>query len=357
MTIVKHKHWAVINHSLILFMLLLPFSGYVYAVDKQTIAVLDFESIGSEEHLGKAISEIMRTELVDTNRYRVVERAQINKALSEQKFQKSGLIDDKSAVELGKLLGADLIVIGSVVKIGTSYTINSRMIDMKTGEAKLGKNITGNDLNLLTALSRSLLDSLFGNMRKDTNTGPGESTRGGTHKELRILKAIYGAGNAQVDVTEKLQQKVSNGQLAINVNNEIMGHDSIKGVWKALIIRYETDQGEFGAYADEYQNLLIPNPFDNRITKRSSNLTILEAWYGQGTNQVDVKSIVQNRIMDGAVVVRASNQYFGVDPIVGVRKIFFVRYRIQEGVFEASSEEEQNMVIPDLHHKKKSMSQ
>ena len=56
--------------------------------------------------------------------------------------------------------------------------------------------------------------------------------------------------------------------------------------------------------------------------------------------------------MDGAVFVRASNQYFGVDPIIGVRKIFFVRYRIQEGVFEASSEEEQNMVIPDLGHKK-----
>ena len=91
---------------------------------------------------------------------------------------------------------------------------------------------------------------------------------------------------------------------------------------------------------------------ETRITKKSSNLTILEAWYGQGTNQVDVKSIVQNRIMDGAVFVRASNQYFGVDPIIGVRKIFFVRYRIQEGVFEASSEEEQNMVIPDLGHKK-----
>ena len=352
MTIVKHKHWAVINHSLILFMLLLPFSGYVYAVDKQTIAVLDFESIGSEEHLGKAISEIMRTELVDTNRYRVVERAQINKALSEQKFQKSGLIDDKSAVELGKLLGADLIVIGSVVKIGTSYTINSRMIDMKTGEAKLGKNVTGSDLNLLTALSRNLLDNLFGTMHNDGKQGTGESVGGRTLTGLRILKAIYGAGNILSDVTETLQKKISNNQLATNVNNEILGDDPIKGAWKALIIRYETDQGEFSAYANEYNNLLIPSPFDYRITHKSNNLTILEASYGQGANQADVKSIVQNRIMGGAVVVRASNQYFGVDPIIGVRKTFFVRYRISDGTFEASAEEDQDIVIPDLRHKK-----
>jgi TolB-like protein len=133
---------------------------------KPTIAVVDFESIGAEEHLGKAVSEIMRTALIGTNKFRVVERAQIGRALSEQKLQKSGVIDDKSAVEIGKLLGADLIIIGSVVKIGTSYTINSRMIDVKTGEATLGKSATGNDLNDLTNLSHTLIENLFGSQGK-----------------------------------------------------------------------------------------------------------------------------------------------------------------------------------------------
>ena len=355
--IVKIESAIMVNSFIVFLLMVTLLSGYAFAGGKQTIAVLDFESIGSEEHLGKAVSEIMRTELIDTNKYRVVERSQINKTISEQKFQKSGLIDDKSAVEIGKLLGADLIVIGSVVKIGTSYTINSRMIETKTGEAKLGKNVTGNDLNLLTTLSRNLLDSLFGNLMKDTRDETDKSDRGQTSKGLRILKAIYGAGNDQVDVTKNLQQRVSNGQIAITVSNEIMGHDPIKGVWKALIVRYQTDQGEFGAYADESTNFFIPNPFDKKINSISSNLIIMEARYGQGANQVDVRSIVQNRITGGAVVVRASNQYFGVDPIVDVRKTFFVRYRIPEGVFEASIEEGQDMVIPDLHHQKITMTQ
>jgi TolB-like protein len=137
------------------------FSIGIAADVRPTVAILDFESVGSEEHLGKAVAEIMRTELIGTRQFRVVERSQINKALSEQQFQTSGVINENTAVEIGKLLGADLIIIGSVVKIGTSYTINSRMLDIKTGEATLGKNVTGNDLNLLTNMSRSLIDNLF----------------------------------------------------------------------------------------------------------------------------------------------------------------------------------------------------
>lgn len=134
-----------------------------FAADKKSsVAVLDFESMGTEDYLGKAVSEIMRTALVSNPNYRIVERAQINKAITEQKFQKSGLIDDKSAVEIGKVLGADLIIVGSVVKIGNAYTINSRLIEVKTGEAKLGKNVTGTDLNLLTSMSNELVGSLFG---------------------------------------------------------------------------------------------------------------------------------------------------------------------------------------------------
>ena len=138
------------------------FAGSGFTAAKQTVAVLDFESIGSEEFLGKAVAEIIRTELVGTQKFRVVERAQIKKALSEQELQMTGAIDDKSAVQIGKLLGADLIIVGSVVKIGTAYTINSRLLDVQTGEAQLGRNVTGNDLNLLTDMSRTLIGNLFG---------------------------------------------------------------------------------------------------------------------------------------------------------------------------------------------------
>ncbi len=148
----------------------------VCALDvKSTIAVVDFESVGGEEHLGKAVAEIMRTELIGTGQFRVVERAQISKALSEQQLQHSGLIDDRSAVQIGKFIGADLIIVGSVVKIGDSYTINSRMIDVKTGEAKLGKNVSGNNLNLLAGMSHELIGNLFGFRQKNAPSYDGKA--------------------------------------------------------------------------------------------------------------------------------------------------------------------------------------
>jgi TolB-like protein len=147
--------------SLLSITLITTAAGFA-AEKKSSVAVLDFESVGAEEHLGRAVAEVIRTELIDTRKFRVVERSQISKALTEQRFQQSGVIDEKSATAIGKLLGADMIIIGSVVRMGSSYTINSRMIDVKTGEATLGKSVTGNDLNQLPAMSRSLLDKLFG---------------------------------------------------------------------------------------------------------------------------------------------------------------------------------------------------
>jgi len=94
--------------TLLIGLLISCFIRTAYAADaKPTVAVMDFESVGSEEHLGKAVAEIMRTELISTGQFRVLERSQLDRALSEQKLQRSGMIDDRSVVELGKLLGAN----------------------------------------------------------------------------------------------------------------------------------------------------------------------------------------------------------------------------------------------------------
>lgn len=196
----KILHLSIIFSGLMLFFLMA--AGADAAESKQTIAVLDFESVGSEAHFGKAVSEIMRTELISTRQFRVVERAQINKALSEQQLQRSGLIDDKSAVQIGKLIGADLMIVGSVVKIGASYTINSRMIDVKTGEAKLGQSVSGNDLNLLTSLSHDRIENLFGLPKKkepkvSVNEQPAESKAPVSDPSKSLLGGAVNWGNGK----------------------------------------------------------------------------------------------------------------------------------------------------------------
>ena len=55
--------------------------------------------------------------------------------LKEQKFQHSGCTDSECAVEIGQLLNADVTVVGTVSKLGKTYTIDSRIIDVRNGEA------------------------------------------------------------------------------------------------------------------------------------------------------------------------------------------------------------------------------
>jgi TolB-like protein len=102
---------------------------------REHIAVIDFEGINVSEAEAKALTQKLTTELIKVGEYVVLERSEMKKVLDEQKFQYSGCVDTKCAVEIGMMLGAKFIVVGSVSKVGSTYSIDSRLINVKTGES------------------------------------------------------------------------------------------------------------------------------------------------------------------------------------------------------------------------------
>lgn len=98
----------------------------VFAADtRPMIAVLPFDD-GSIKHwwwddwdVGKGISDIMVTELLDGGKFRLVEREKIAQIIQEQDFGASGRVDQKSAAKIGKIAGVKYIVMGKV----TEFTI------------------------------------------------------------------------------------------------------------------------------------------------------------------------------------------------------------------------------------------
>ena len=65
----------------------------------------------------------------------------------------TGLIDEKSAAKAGNLLGADIIVIGSVSELGNYYNLNVRLIEIETGKVLLS-TVKEIKKNLLDSASR-----------------------------------------------------------------------------------------------------------------------------------------------------------------------------------------------------------
>ena len=108
---------------------------YAQAPAALNVAVNDLIGKGIEQSSAAIISDRLRSELINTGAFRVMERNEMDNILKEQGFQKSGACDDATClVEVGQLLGVERMVAGTVGKIETLYTISLRMINVATGQ-------------------------------------------------------------------------------------------------------------------------------------------------------------------------------------------------------------------------------
>ena len=133
-----------------------------YTGPKRRIGVVEFEnkSAYGQGRLGGAASDILITELVKSGRFMVVERDKMNKIMEEQKLQAQGAIDAQTAVQIGKIMGLEAIVVGSVSQFGVKkegsdylitqskqqvadVTVDIRLIDTQSGQVLMADSGKG----------------------------------------------------------------------------------------------------------------------------------------------------------------------------------------------------------------------
>ncbi len=107
---------------------------------KLAVISLDTQTAEVDEETAAGIIVFVENAFVNVGKVRVVERKNIEEILTEYEFQSTGLIDENTAIEIGKLSGADIIVIGSINRVGGIFYLNIKLIDVKTGEI-IGSNI------------------------------------------------------------------------------------------------------------------------------------------------------------------------------------------------------------------------
>jgi curli biogenesis system outer membrane secretion channel CsgG len=92
------------------------------------IAIMDFDYatvqtasaavFGTNVDVGKGIADLLVTDLVKDGSYSLIERKALDKIMAEQNFSNSQRADPTSAAKLGKLLGVDAILVGSITEFG-----------------------------------------------------------------------------------------------------------------------------------------------------------------------------------------------------------------------------------------------
>ncbi|MBN2010170.1 PEGA domain-containing protein [candidate division KSB1 bacterium] len=105
----------------------------VTADEKKNVAVLDLETRGATTAAeAKALTDRLRSILVRTNAFNVVDRGKMEAILQEVGFQQSGCTSTECAVEVGRILNVKQMVSGSIGKIGSMYTIDIAAIDVES---------------------------------------------------------------------------------------------------------------------------------------------------------------------------------------------------------------------------------
>lgn len=83
----------------------------------------------------EGIGAALASELHRIGKFRVMERSQISRILQEQGFQQSGECQGgECAVEMGKLLSVDYLVLGNLSKVGGTYSLSTRLVNVGSGE-------------------------------------------------------------------------------------------------------------------------------------------------------------------------------------------------------------------------------
>ena len=129
-----------------------------------TVVVLRPDATGWIGHkTAEALRDMLVTALVRTRKVEVVERERLNDVLEEQKFGTTGLVDPETASRIGKLVGAEYVLLGRVVRRGVKVEVDLRLVSVGTGKVVAASSAEGLEEGLRAVaeeLARKLVEKV-----------------------------------------------------------------------------------------------------------------------------------------------------------------------------------------------------
>ncbi len=128
------------------------------------VAYFDSNSVDPElEPLGRGVADMLMTDLRRGDGIRIVERTRLTEVLNELELQRSQYIDEATAQQLGRGLGATLVVVGSVTSVLEGMRLDARVVEVEAGEVIVAVESTGEVgqfFDLEQELASRILDEL-----------------------------------------------------------------------------------------------------------------------------------------------------------------------------------------------------
>jgi hypothetical protein len=151
---------------------LLPLFGGKALADQKvlTVAVFNFESKDEAVRgLGPKVSDLINANLSAESDIITVERAELEKVLSEEELGLSGTVNPESAAKIGQLTGAKVLVSGRVFKVDEQTIIVAKVIGTETSRV-YGEMVQGGSSAKLVDLSANLAKKIAADVSEKGDT-------------------------------------------------------------------------------------------------------------------------------------------------------------------------------------------
>jgi curli biogenesis system outer membrane secretion channel CsgG len=241
---------------LCLSLFLLLFADGVAGQQKQRIAVLGFDdaavessaasALGGNQDVGTSLADVVVKELIAGGAFSVIERRAIDKVIAEQNLSNSSRADAKTAAAIGRLLGVQAIVMGTVTQFGIEES------SVAVGSGALGRVTRG----VLGAGKRSNTTAKVGITARMVDTSTGEILTAATGSGESNKASVGGGGYASgiIDMTSSSFQGTVLGEAVNRAARDVASSLNAFGTKRAAVRPAYT-----GLVADVSGNSLIIN--------------------------------------------------------------------------------------------------
>ena len=197
---------VVVKRLLIISVLIFAVLLGVYAEGDElpTIAIMDVAATNTSNVKSQVIYEYIVDVVNKANMYTIVERSALQAAIDEMQIGSSGMVDDTTAAQIGKLAGAEFILISNlIVDDGITY-LSTRIVSVESGQVTNTAMLQAGESEYIASLASRTVSELLDiaelvkkpPVSEDKNSPAEESNNTGN-----VEKEVSGEAPADTEIT------------------------------------------------------------------------------------------------------------------------------------------------------------
>ncbi|MGA8153367.1 MAG: tetratricopeptide repeat protein [Terriglobales bacterium] len=218
---------------------------------RRSVAVMSFKNLTARPEsawLSTAIPEMLTTELAAGEKLRTIPGEDVARMKMELSLPDADSLTAKTLGQVGKSLGADLVVAGSYVAlVGGKLRVDLRLQDVVSGESLISVQETGDESNLFDLVSKA-----GAQLREKVGAGQvNPQDEGGVRAALPSTKEaakFYAEGLAKLRISDAVSARDLLQKAVAADPNHALAHSALAGAWSLLGYDDKARQSAKNAY-------------------------------------------------------------------------------------------------------------